>query len=73
MNPKTLAKKIIKAEYGNFLMNPNTHKCMEVCVKNLGKMLYDQYEKHGWSIDQACGHAIDVQLYKIGKKERAKP
>jgi hypothetical protein len=68
MSAKTLAKKILKGAYGTFPMSKNTCKCMETCVEELGKALYQQAEKYGWVYDEQAAHAIDIQLYKIGKR-----
>lgn len=67
MKASTLAKRITKAHYGKFSLSKGTCRCMEICVENIGRMFYEQCVKHGWPIDEECKHAVDVQLYKIGK------
>lgn len=68
MKAKTLANKVIKASYGKFRVSQQTCRCMEICIENLGFMFYQQVEKNKWVIDLGAKDAIDVQLYKIGKK-----
>jgi len=67
MKAKTLANKIIKQHYGKFSLSKGSCRCMEICVENIGRMVYEQTQKHGWKYDEGCKHAVDVQLYKIGK------
>lgn len=72
MKPKTLTDKVIKAHYGKFRLSKNTCQCMEICIETLGVEWFKQVEKMKWQIDLECKDAIDVQLYKIGRKAMGK-